>query len=327
MIKVSVIIPSFKRVDQTIRTISLIKSSKINNNISLEIIVSDSTSDDSLKNAIRQKFEKQIAYTKPIKKGISTNKNQGAKIASGDILIFCDSDIEVEPDTIAKTIKYLKENEYAAATGGRVIWKGGDRDGKNDRLREEDRLYEFKGFKAIEALYSRYVATYKDVFWKVGGYDEAVFNMRGEGSDLSIRYWRAGYPLFYNPETIVYHIHDAPDSIALRIENPERGVAKDLMLLAYKYDMLDGNYMNFQKTIKANFGHLGEGAYAKISQTIENEEDLATLRVEIDRQRESMSNLYDFKFLEVFSDLKLLGECLDTASERLKETRLKIFEE
>lgn len=325
MIKVSVIVPAYKRINQTLKTLRLIEASDKEIDIELEIIVPDSSPDDILKDAIFKEFGTRILYIRPTKQGISANKNQGAKNASGNILIFCDSDIEIESDTLAKTIEYLKKNKYAGAVGGQVLWKGGEKDGSNDRPREEDRMFEFNGFKSVEVIYSRYIATYKDIFNKVGGYDDKIFNMRGEGSDLSLRYWREGYSLFYDPDIIVHHIHDAPDSIALRVPHPEWAIAKDLLILAYKYNMVADYYPNFSKTVAANFKTFGQDVSFTLIQGIANNlEFISEARKIIDRST-NQTPLYDFKFLEVFSNHKILKKCLELSQERIKKSRISAF--
>lgn len=306
MVSVSVIVPCFERIAQTIHTIELLfVSSGIRSTFDVEVIVADSTRGDALRLAIDKAFGDRVRYTRPKKPGIAANKNQGARIAHHPILIFCDSDMEVEPETLDRAVASLGKNPTAAAVGGNVIWRGGEQDGAIDRPRPEDRLYTKGTTVYCEALYSRFIVTFRDVFVAVGGYDEVVFNMRGEGSDLSIRYWRAGYPLTYDTSIVVHHVYDAPDSAAIRVSHPEYGIAKDLLLLAYKYGMLDSAYPNFIKTVAANFREIEV----------------------FDGFRANDKPRYQFPFLEVFSNERLLHSCLDQAEEILRMTRMKAFRE
>ncbi len=323
MISVSVIIPSYKRVDQTVKTIEiLLDSATLGTDSNIEIIVADSSPDDQLKNTLQTKFANKIIYTRPEKPGISTNKNQGAKIAHYPILVFCDSDMEVEKDTIKNTLNALKTYSTAAAVGGQVLWRGGPQDGQNDRPRPEDRIETRSGTPYIEAIYSRYMATYRQVFWEVGGYDEKVFNMRGEGSDLSVRFWRAGYPLAYDSTIIAHHVHDAPDSAALRIDHPEWAIAKDLFLLAYKYGIDDDKYHNFIHTVASNFNIFKDEGYWRIIQgLVKNYDFIASVKGTVDEDKNKYKPLYDFKFLEIFSDKINFAKCITGSNERLKMIR------
>lgn len=305
MVSVSLIVPCFKRVTQTIRTIELLfASSGIRRMFDVEMIVADSTPGDELRLAINTSFGDCVQYTRPAKPGIAANKNQGARIAHHPILIFCDSDIEVEPETMMRTVASLEKNPNAAAVGGNVIWRGGAQDGVVDRPRPEDRLQTKETTVYCEALYSRFIAMFRDVFVAVGGYDETVFTMRGEGSDLSARLWRAGYPLTYDASIIVHHVYDAPDSAALRVPHPEWGIAHDMLLLAYKYGMLDRAYPNFVKTVAANFW-----------------QETAV----IDAFRAADQPRYPFGFLEVFTDKKLCDRCIANAEVLLRPVRTSVF--
>lgn len=300
---VSVIVPAFKRIKQTVQTIELLPATEV------EVIVVDSTPDDSLQHAL----DSRVTYIRPDKPGIAANKNAGAKAATHPILIFCDSDMEVEGDTIVKTVEALKRHPTAAMVGGTVRWRGGQLDGQKDRPRSEDRMKLVEGTTYVEALYSRYVATYKSVFKMVGGYDEEAFNMRGEGSDLSIRYWRAGFPLVFDESIVVHHVHEAPDSAALRVNHPEWGIAKDLLLLAYKYNMVEGEYPNFAATVAKNL----PDSY-RFLQGIEKYYDmLVSVKEYLDTFRKTDKPVYDFKFLEVFSEEKIFERCTANAKSKI----------
>lgn len=324
MYYISIIVPAFHRINQTIQTIRCILSSDGNGTIFVpEIIVSDSTPDVSLRQAIQTAFGDAVRYVKPEQPGIATGKNRGAEAASHEILIFCDSDIEVEPGTIVRTLEALAKPTVAAVTAN-VIWRGGEKDGQTDIPHTNDRLHTRDGITYLEALYSRYMATYRTFFCEAGGYDSQVFNMRGEGSDLSIRYWRQGFPLTIDQTITVHHVFDAPDASALRIKNAHWGVVKDMLLLAYKYDMLDADCPNFANTVRTNLSKLGEMSHYAILQGIGQNLDFITMvKPIIDAQKQSMNPVYDFKFLEVFSDTKKLTMCLDDATQRLANYGVK----
>ena len=319
---VSVIIPTFKRVTQTLKTIGCILNSVgKNKQFKLEIIVSDSSPDNLLQDAIKNEYGKKIIYVRPQSPGVSTGKNKGAQVANGKFIIFCDSDIELESDTIIQLLNTLNSPTVAAVTG-RVIWKGGEKDKQVDIPQKADRIIKIGNVSYIESIYSRYLATYKKLFWDVGGYDETVFNMRGEGADLSIRYWKMGFPLAINTSITAYHIFNAPDSIALRTQNPQWAIAKDLLLLALKYDLLEGNSPNFSHTLNNIFSQYGEYSHYNILQGIGKNLDFITqVKPIIDKQKQNMKIRYAFKFLEVFSDDKLFKECIQNASKILNSLK------
>jgi len=327
MINVSIVVPAFKRIPQTLRTLDLLLLSEgLNSTFTLEIIIADSTPDTSLRDALSAKFGQKVIYVKPEKMGIAANKNAGARAAHGTILIFSDSDIEPQPNALQEAINALQLHPKAAAVGGTVLWRGGPHNEEKDRPRIEDRMMIAENTTFIEALYSRFLATYKDVFWAVGGYDENVFNMRGEGSDLSVRYWRAGYPLTYSDAIIVHHVHDVTDAAAVRVDHPEWGIAKDLFLLGYKYDMFNDGFKNFPATVDINFSLLGAEGYYRMLQGIGRHfDDLIAAKPFLDAYRAKDKPAFDFKFLEVFSNTETFQVCIDDAGLKLAEVRSMIF--
>ncbi len=322
MNSVSIIVPAFKRVDQTVKTLTLIRaSSGWGTEFTAEIIVADSTPNDSLKEALANTFGAEVLYAKPDKPGIATNKNAGAKLAKYPIIIFCDSDMEVEPETLTLTLKALIDQPTAGAVGGKVVWRGGPHDNQLDRPRQEDRMQMIADTIYIEALYSRYLGTYREVFREVGGYDEEMFNMRGEGSDLSIRYWRAGFPLAYDERIVVHHVYDAPEGAAVRIDHAEWGIAKDFLLLAYKYKMFDRDYPNFSATVRVNFEKLGSKSYFRLLQGIGMNLAQITQAVEENVKTAAVSPRYDFKFLEVFSNTQMFHDCINKSKDLISASK------
>lgn len=327
MVSLSVIVPSFKRVEQTVKTIQLLLTSdEVGKSFDVELIVADSTPDESLHTAVSTRFGPSLVYVRPEKPGIAANKNAGANVAHHPILIFCDSDMEVEKHTLTAAIEHLQSHETVAAVGGTVVWRGGPHEGEYDRPRPEDRLKIVGPTTYTEAIYSRFLATYKDVFWQVGGYDEAVFNMRGEGSDLSARYWRAGFPMAYDSHILVHHVHEATDSAALRVPHPEWGIAKDLLLLAYKYRMLEEDYHSFASTVSMNFTPLGaQGTYRMLQGIGRHYDLLVEVKPALDAFRATDRPEYDFKFLEVFFQSRLFDECIAHARARIAPFRSGVF--
>ncbi len=326
MIGVSIVIPCFKRLEQTKKTLTLLyQSNGWNELYNPEVIIADSSPDQSIKEMVSSFKDPTPVYKRPEKPGIAANKNAGAEIAINQILIFCDSDMEVEPETILKTIQSLQKHSTCGAVGGRVIWRGGPNNGQLDRPRPEDLINLIGETAYVEAIYSRFIATYKSVFEKVGKYDEVVFNMRGEGSDLSIRYWRSGFPLVHDPSISVHHVHDAPDSAALRVNKPELAVAKDLFLLGYKYNNTD-NDSNFVKTVAANFKQFGDTGYFKILEGIKLHLGLILeSKPTLDAYKDNDSPLFPFVFLEIFSNNNLFKKCIQNAPTLLDSVRSQAF--
>jgi len=79
----------------------------------LEIIVADGGSKDETRK-IAEKYADKVLLVK--RRGISVGRNEGAKIAKGEILIFIDADTIVMPNTIRELIKAFANKAVVGAT-------------------------------------------------------------------------------------------------------------------------------------------------------------------------------------------------------------------
>jgi GT2 family glycosyltransferase len=327
MVSVSCIVPTYKRIDQTLSTLDLILASDgIHSIFELEVLVVDATLDESLKAAVLASYGDKVKYIHSEHEGIAINKNVGAKASSHPILIFCDSDMEVEKNTILGAVDYLRIHPSVGMVGGFVMWKGGPNDKMKDRPHSEDRMIRKGDTAYIEAIYSRFIATYRDIFWQVGGYDEEIFKMSGEGADLSIRYWRAGYTLAFYEGIVVHRVSDILSPSEHRSDHPEWGIARDFLLLGYKYKMFESDFSTFASTVSMNFSPLGmQGAYRMLQGIGRNLDQIAASKMKLDVFRATDTPVYDFKFLEIFSNAKVFEECVGSSESRIGSIHRGIF--
>jgi glycosyltransferase involved in cell wall biosynthesis len=89
--ELSVIIPTFQEGKYIAKTLSKL----VNLKPSIEIVVIDGGSQDNTVNITKQFTEKVYQIQK---RGISRARNHGAKKASGEILVFLDSDVHPPPN-------------------------------------------------------------------------------------------------------------------------------------------------------------------------------------------------------------------------------------
>lgn len=173
--KVSVIIPT-KNEEKTIgRCLTSLKAQIYKN---LEIIVVDNASEDKTVK-IAKKYTQKV-FQKGLER--STQRNFGAKKATGDILFFVDADMEVTRNVLAQAVKLFKKDKKLKAT---IIPEAscGENYWAHVRALERDC---YLGEPTIEA--ARIFE--KKAFLKAGGFDKNL--IAAEDWDLNERVKKLG---------------------------------------------------------------------------------------------------------------------------------------
>lgn len=202
MAKVSVIIPA-KNAEQTIaKTIEAILNQDIK---PLEIIVVDGGSADRTVEIALRYSDKDVKVVKePPHEGSvpAIGRNFGAKFARGDILLFIDPDCLPERSLITKVLRALSNPKVG-------IYSVIVRDGKGTVL---SRAWHFLQLQIdYDFAPSRVLAVKKEIFEKVGGFDETL--PTGEDNDFSYRVMNLGYDIIVDKKTVVLHDDDHAASL------------------------------------------------------------------------------------------------------------------
>lgn len=203
----SLISPTFKRPDEVTE---FLESLLEQDHDSFEVILGDGTPGDTLRPLLKpfennDRYPLTIVYEEFLP--VSDARNQAAAVASGDYLIFFDSDCIIPPQYLKKVEKHLAESPLDAFGGPDMAHKdftdlqkaisfsmtsflttGGIR-GKQNSVS----TYHPRGFN---------MGMRRSVFEELGGYSE--FRC-GEDIEFSIRIIEAGYKVGLIPEAYVFH--------------------------------------------------------------------------------------------------------------------------
>jgi len=230
LIDISVIIVNYnvkELLEQCIKSI-FAASGKL----SVEVIVVDNNSFDGSAEFIRQKFPGDLRLKlieSPVNLGFAKANNLGAKEATGEYLLILNPDTILQEDTLDRSLEFYKAGKDIGALTCKLILPNGKLDlacrrsfptpsvavyrilglsrifpksklfGKyNLTYLDENDTYE------VDAIVGAYMLIKKDVYEKVKGFDEDYF-MYGEDLDLCFRIKKAGYKIFYFPETSIIH--------------------------------------------------------------------------------------------------------------------------
>ncbi|MGC8972390.1 MAG: glycosyltransferase family 2 protein [bacterium] len=255
--KVSVIIPTRNREKVVYKCIEHILKQDYS---PYEVLVIDDGSEDDTEEALKEFFSYENFRYIPLseRKGPAFCRNLGVKESKGELIIFIDSDIFVLPDFISSHVKAHKNHSEKIIAVGPVI-----------AISEIDSKLSYKG--SILDFSNAYFASgnasiSKDIFMKIGGFDE-VFNVYGwEDIDFGLKLKASGIKSIKVPEAIGYHYQPLPDENTLKaLIEKERERAKSAIYLYKKYPTLEVKLMIqntlFHKALNqilTGFGYINE---------------------------------------------------------------------
>jgi len=124
--------------------------------------------------------------------GPARARNHGAKIATGDLLLFVDSDIEVPSDLVAKVAEVFTEHGELAAAIGSYDDSPGDPGFLSQYRNLLHHFVHQNGREMASTFWAGCGAIRRLAFEQVGGFDESYANPSIEDIDLGAKLVRSG---------------------------------------------------------------------------------------------------------------------------------------
>jgi len=214
--EISVIIPVFNNEKTIVRVVEALSRQK---DINHEIIAVDNGSKDLSVSYLKTAAEKNkdyLFFLEEHKKGAAAARNTGVKKANSDLIIFLGGDIIPDKNLLARHLSvHIKEPENEVGCLGNVTWdpvldptpfmvfleNGGPQNAFGKIAGEE--WVDPESF-----FYGSNVSLKKELFEKVGGFDEDNFDGYGwEDLELGYRLKKNNFRLKYEPSALGYHHH------------------------------------------------------------------------------------------------------------------------
>ncbi len=165
------------------------------------IVVDDGSTDDSVEIAQRHSCR---LVSLPDSSGPSHARNTGAKIASGDVLFFIDSDIIIPRDTLRKISGIFRESGTDAMTG--VLAEGIPYDNFSSQYKNLWMRYSYLNMPEKVALfYTSVAAIRREIFLKVGGFDTGYSMPSVEDTDFGRKLEAMGFSVHLRRSLEVEH--------------------------------------------------------------------------------------------------------------------------
>ena len=195
-----------------------------------QIILIDNASVDSTIQRAREGGVNVRIVSNPANVGFAAALNQGAKMASGEVLLVLNPDVIITAGSLSKLAETLSQGGVGAATGMLVGLDGSPALGFNVRrfptlgrmlaevlllnrlwkrnpLNREYRCLDFdhSALQEIEQPAGACLGVKRDVWESLGGFDEAFYPVWFEDVDFCRRLHLCGWKIIYCPAAVFIH--------------------------------------------------------------------------------------------------------------------------
>lgn len=236
----SIIILSFNTKELTIACInSIIAQYKQElDNSQFEIVVVDNASTDATAEAVEKLKTSNVKLIKSAENlGFSKGCNLGAKNASGEYLLFLNSDTEIKDQGFVKMVDFLRKNPNVGILGGALKNEDGSAQPSTGKFYNLFNLFlamaglERMGFlresprqiKKVDWVMGASLMTSRKIFEKIGGFEKELF-MYAEDMELCYRANKKGFSTYFFPEVMLFHKERGSSNRTFAILNIYKGI-------------------------------------------------------------------------------------------------------
>lgn len=275
--ELSIIILSYNTKDLTVNCIkSIVEQYKNELDKQLfEIIVVDNASEDKSFEAInRLKIDGLKVIEGQENLGFSKGCNLGEKYASGEFLLFLNSDTQIKDQGFLKMLDYLKKNEKIGILGGKLKNDDGTAQPSTGKFYNLVNLFLFlflehfvllkdspNSIKEVDWVSGACLMIKKSFFEKIGRFEKELF-MYMEDMELCFKARKHGLITYFYPEITLFHKELGSSNRTFAIINIYKGI-----LFFYKkhksfFEYLLAKIMLFSKAFVLNFyGKMSKNKY------------------------------------------------------------------
>jgi GT2 family glycosyltransferase len=166
-----------------------------------EIVVVDQSRDDAVKEVVSDFESVGARVVSSTERGTGVAFNVGLRAVSHEHVLVTDDDCTVAPDWVGRAADLVSAYGDAIITG-RVL-AAGDPSAVPSVI-DDPEPRDYTGEIHYGALYTNNCCLKRDAVLEIGGFDELIKPV-AEDNDLCYRWLRAGRPLRYEPDLVVWH--------------------------------------------------------------------------------------------------------------------------
>lgn len=249
--KFSIVIPTHQRRDIVRRNVSALARQVQKD---FEVVVVDDGSSDGTAPALRRlNVRFPLTVIEQGNSGAGQARNAGAAVATGEVLLFLDDDMEADPrllaehdrshregaDVVLGDLPLHRESPRNLLSWGVGLWA---------RVRLE-RLTAPGAEIGLRDLLTGQLSISRANYERIGGFDPSFTRnglFGGEDSDFAYRIFRSGLRIVFNPAAISYQYYDVDPALYLRRAR-EGGRSEQELILKHPERAEDWRGPDFQR--------------------------------------------------------------------------------
>jgi GT2 family glycosyltransferase len=149
--------------------------------------------------------------------------NLGAGYATGRCLLLLNNDTELGSDSVARALGLLEFDPSIGAVGGRLVRPSGLLQEAGGIVWRDGSCFSYGADRGPEigpCMFQRdvdyvsgaFLMTRRELFERLGRFDEALVPAYYEETDYCLRLWQSGYRVVFDPRVLVHHYEFASGS-------------------------------------------------------------------------------------------------------------------
>ena len=188
----------------------------------MQVILVDNRSTDAT-DSLLQRIDGARIVRSPSNLHYLKGVNLGASEAQGEFLLLLNNDIELAPGSVAAALGLLRTARDVGAVGGRLIRPSGLLQEAGGIVWQDGGCFSYGADQPPESghcMFQRdvdyvsgaFLMTRRELFERLGRFDEALAPAYYEETDYCLRLWQAGYRVVFDPRILVHHYEFASGS-------------------------------------------------------------------------------------------------------------------
>lgn len=202
-VTISLITPAYNNAQEVKKLLASVRNDYLNDNTLEVIVVDDCSRDDAIVRVAQESgFARYIRLDK--NSGPAVVRNVGAKAAKNDVLVFVDSDVILNSDTLSRIRERFSADDPVAILGGEY-----DIEPENPSFATKFKSLMVASWRPRENVVTDFLtrvgAIRRDIFEELGGFNTVLRTAAVEDYEFGRRLMNKGYTMHYDPTLTVRH--------------------------------------------------------------------------------------------------------------------------